>query len=107
MPIEPKRIEAAARALVLLGQAYRSAGQGLPTRLQEAEAALAAAWPELASDPPTAWVAPVTPSEAMFDSVVRATNSQMDIDDDMHGDLVSIAGCTWDAFRDAYTKEQT
>jgi hypothetical protein len=58
MPIETKRVEAAIEA------ANEIIIDGAPVK-DFVEAVLAAAWPELASDPPTAWVAPWEATEAM------------------------------------------
>lgn len=89
MPIDPKRVEAAARAIaaangddldavptsnaqwvVQRGEfngRYRDCNEPfLPDYMAMAEAAVRAYWPELASDPPTAWVAPLEETEEAF-----------------------------------------
>jgi hypothetical protein len=90
MPIEPKRIEAAARAIHAgIYPSGFSIDDLIPSHRERfqviAETVLAAAFPELASDPPTAWVAPFSMAET-------TTSGLMPIQE---------------AARDAHTKEQT
>ncbi len=108
MPIEQTRIEAAARAMMvdpklwdISTESYRDEWRG------RALDVLAAAFPELASDPPTGWVAPRHMTDVMIEAV-EARVSHMDTASD---ELVNFdfaqADRFWRAARDAHTKEQT
>lgn len=75
----PNRIELAARALVMLGAERRKAGLPMPTRLEEAEAALKAAFPDapgLFDDPPRVWLAPMHVTEAMANAMECAWGTE-------------------------------
>ena len=86
MPIDQKRVEAAATMLEGFDLfVLESTGQWQ----EAARALLTAAYPELASDPPTAWLAPWEPSNEMW-TITSADPWP--------------AG-SWDAMRDAHTKE--
>lgn len=94
MPIEPKRIEAAARALMSdWGSIDAPTEQELEYAFDKAKAVLAAGFPELASDPPTAWVAPIKSTLAVDGAIWMALNAE--------------GADPMQAARDAYTKEQT
>lgn len=91
MPIDPKRIEAAFAA-------YQGALDRTPIWTHEKRraalaSALAAAYPELASDPPTAWVAPIDASDAMCTAMEQSG--------------FGLGANLWDTARDAHTKERT
>lgn len=98
MPIDPKRVEAAARA-------YLASPSTLDDRAM-VTGILNAAWPELASDPPTAWVAP----RHMTDAMVAAIEGKVSHMDRSTDELVNFdfaqADRFWRAARDAHTKEQ-
>lgn len=124
MPIEPKRIEAAAREYWSwidpeklfddLAPEHRSQMMAEMRRL------LAAAFPDLASDPPTAWVAPWEVTEAMWIAGSEAPHAKRfvqlveEADAVLLGQAVSasahggaMASQAYRAMRDAHTKEQT
>ena len=87
MPIEQSRVEAAARAMhpwrweSLPGHSDEECAECKASRdlaRRDAELALAAAFPELASDPPKAWVAPVKATEAIGHAVWAAMQADCD-----------------------------
>lgn len=109
MPIEPKRIEAAARALMSdWGSIDAPTEQELEYALDKAKAVLAAGYPELASDPPTAWVAPID-ATAIMQEVADLYFDQLWAGKAERDGLIAarLWGLMADAARDAYTKEQT
>jgi len=97
MPIDPKRVEAAARARYerLFGLSFDGAtDSNRAAHLEDMGIIAADLFPELASDPPTAWVAPgemtVAIAQQFFD----------------HGCVEGSLTEAWQAARDAHTKEQ-
>lgn len=68
---ESERIEAAAKAMVKLCTGRLASTSRLPTRIEEAQAALRAAFPELFSSPPTHWLAPWEASDEMIEASYR------------------------------------
>lgn len=106
MPIDPKRVEAAARAIAGFGPGPQYDEEWAEAKrwpygemcLVQAENALAAAYPELASDPPTAWVAPWTPTEAMLDASAKEEAWRPAGHWEAHD--------AYPVMRDAHTKEQ-
>lgn len=94
MAIEQKRIEAAMRA-------YLASPSTLEARAM-VTGILNAAYPELESDPPKAWVAPWIATEAMRTSMARVTSDEQRVDATVHRSKAKI----YEAMRDAHLKEQ-
>lgn len=95
-----ERIEAAARVLEEFDLfALESFGEWDVA----AKALLRAAFPELMSDPPTGWVAPMEATEAMTLAFIASELSLCA----KHDSYENSARTGFIAMRDAYTKEQT
>ena len=89
------RIERAARAAEDI--AVGDANGRLMNPVEVAKAVLAAAYPELHSDPPTAWLAPMEATEAMLHA--RGDPYEETVVDSMECELI------WEAMRDAYLRD--
>jgi len=106
MPIEPHRIEAAARAMLAAhdwteGGAYSGGWETMPAGWQEAyrvmaAAAIAAAHPELAAG--TAWVAPWHATEEMEDE----SDVVVEVREHSGLSMKSAGGWIYAAMRDAH-----
>lgn len=95
MAIDPNRVEAAAMVLAANDASERPDWGGFR---DIASAALAAAFPELSSDPPTGWVAP-------WEATGRMVGAAVETADFLLG--YAKAEELYQAARDAHTKEKT
>lgn len=102
MAIEQNRIEAAARVRWQRGFARgerqipweRLSEKAKRNVIRDEREPMEAAFPELASDPPTGWVAPWTETKTMWKAGDAECNADEEID------------VVWSAMRDAHLKEQ-
>lgn len=99
MAIEQKRIEAAARARWKHFDRFSPALRD--HALQQAESMISAAFPELASDPPTGWVAPMEPTE---DMTLAYITSELSFCPE-HQSYENSAHFGFAAMRDVYLKD--
>ena len=110
MAIEQNRIEAAARAryeraMALFPETSRVAWSdmhpdGRAFLMMEMEQDIAAAYPELASDPPTGWVAPWEATKAMRVALVEASYEEI-----IEGTTIKrLRERTFAAMRDAHLR---
>lgn len=104
MPHDPRRIEAAARAILREHVADNGDADAIWSE-NLARVALDAAFPELSSDPPSAWLAPWEATEAMQAAMGKVTPTHGGhYDNYRERDRLEQAP-RWQAARDAHTKE--
>ena len=106
-----ERIEAAARAMARVQfpeydddefEAFWAASEGAYTKLERkaAEAALTAAFPQLMSEPPTGWVAPMEAKVGFIPDACLALHDESGLDE-----RVKAFADDYRAMRDAHLKD--